>query len=113
MSSGESDCWSISEAETRLHAYAALGNDGLELALTRHARERMEERGIIVSDILHVLAVGHIYDEPMVSTRPGYCKFRICGKSPNSGGREICLVVVPDPGRPAIKLITVMWKDVR
>lgn len=113
MAHGDSDCWSISEAETRLHAYTAPGNDGLELALTRHSTERMEERGIIVADIMHVLATGRIDDEPTASTRPGYCKYTICGKSPNSGNREICVVVIPDPDRPAIKVITVMWKDVR
>ncbi|MCY4129127.1 MAG: DUF4258 domain-containing protein [Gammaproteobacteria bacterium] len=83
------------------------------MAYTRHAAERMAERDIIVSDILGVLATGCIDDEPTASTRPEYRKYRICGESPNSGNREICLVVIPDPGRPAIKLITVMWKDVR
>lgn len=111
MMSQEPDRWSIAEAELRLHAYAALENDGLELALTQHATDRMQERGIIISDVLHVLAGGHVDDEPTASSRHGYWKYKICGKSPNSGRREICLVVIPDPARPAIKLLTVMWKD--
>ncbi len=73
----------------------------------------MAERGIIVSDIKCVLETGRIDEEPAESTRPGYYKYKICGKSPNSGSREICLVVIPDPGRPAIKMVTVMWRDVR
>lgn len=85
MSSEESECWSISEAETQLHAYAVLDGDELEFAFTSHAAARMEERGIIVSDILHFLATGRIYDEPTASTRQGYCRYKICGKSPNSG----------------------------
>ena len=70
-----------------------------------------EERDIIVSDILHVLARGYINEEPEESTRVGHCKYKICSKSPNSGNREICLVVIPDPGKPAIKIVTAMWKD--
>ena len=71
----------------------------------------MEERGIIVSDIKCILQTGRIDEAPEESTRPGYCKYKICGKSPNSGSREICLVVIPDPTRPAIKVVTVMWRD--
>ncbi len=70
-----------------------------------------EERDIIVSDILHVLARGYINEEPEESTRVGHCKYKICSKSPNSGNREICLVVIPDPEKPAIKIVTAMWKD--
>lgn len=106
-------CWSAAEAEARIHAYAALGNEELELAYTRHATQRMAERDIIASDIMYILASGHIDEEPGESTRPNYYKYKICGKSPNSGSREICLVVIPDPRRPAIKVVTVMWRDVR
>lgn len=107
------NCWDSAEAERRIHAYAVPGIDEFELAYTRHAKQRMEERGIIVSDIMYILATGHIDEEPSESTRPGYCKYKICGKSPNSGTREICLVVIPDPRNPAVKVVTVMWKDVR
>ncbi len=103
-------CWSIEEAENRIHGYAL--ND-FELAYTSHAIERLRERDILISDVNHVLAYGYISEEPEESSRPGYCKYKICGKSPNSGNREICLVVIPDPGKPAIKLVTVMWKDLR
>lgn len=62
----EGNCWGIAEAERRIHGYAARENDEFELAYTRHATERMAERGIIVSDL----------------------------------------------GRPAVKVVTVMWRDV-
>lgn len=104
-------CWGTDEAEARIHAYAAPENDELELAYTRHATQRMAERGIIASDIMYILASGRIDEDPDESRRPNYCKYKICGRSPNSGSREICLVVIPDPGRPAIKVITVMWRD--
>ncbi len=110
MKERKSKCWSAMQAEKSIHAYAQQSAD-LELAYTMHAKQRIEERNIIMSDILHILACGHIDDEPKESSRPGYCKYRICGKSPNSGNREICLIVIPDPAKAAIKIITVMWKD--
>ena len=64
-----------------------------------------------MSDIVYIMLHGHIDDEPEESSRPGYCKYKICGKSPNSANREICLIVIPNPDKPAIKVITVMWKD--
>ena len=112
MTSNEGNCWGIAEAERRIHGYAARENDEFELAYTRHAAQRMAKRGIFVSDLMFILAKGHIVEEPTESTQPGYCKYKICGKSPNSGTREICLVVIPDPGRLAAKVVTVMWRDV-
>ena len=105
------DCWSIEEATERIRAYARKRRGELELAYTKHAKQRMKERNIIVSDATYVLAHGWIDDEPEPSTREGYCKYKICGRSPNSGSKEICLVVIPDPHKPAIKIVTVMWKD--
>ncbi len=101
-------CLSVEEAENLIHTHEELS---YKVALTHHAKERIEERGIIMSDALYILKHGHIYDEPHESSRPGYCKYKICSKSPNSGNREICLIVIPDPDEPAIKIITVMWKD--
>ena len=103
-------CWSIETAEDRIHAYA---QTDFELAYTRHAAERLQERGILISDVNHVLMHGYIGEEPVRSSRQGYCKYKICSKSPNSGNREICLIVIPDPKRSAIKVVTVMWKDLR
>ena len=87
------ECWSIEDAEKIIHDYARGRREILELAYLEHAKARMEERDIIVSDILHVLARGYINEEPEESTRVGHCKYKICSKSPNSGNREICLVV--------------------
>lgn len=102
--------WSIEIAENRIHAYA---RGDFDLAYTKHAKQRFEERSILISDVIHVLAHGQVVGEPQESTRAGYFKYKICGKSPNSGNREICLVIIPDTGRPAIKVVTAMWKDMR
>ena len=106
----QSGCWSIETAECRIHAYARTDFD---LAYTMHAAERLRERDILISDVNHVLMHGYIGEEPVESSRRGYCKYKICSKSPNSGNREICLIVIPDPQRSAIKVVTVMWKDLR
>ena len=63
------ECWSIEDAEKIIHDYARGRREILELAYTEHAKARMEERDIIVSDILHVLARGYINEEPEESTR--------------------------------------------
>ena len=74
MQQRDRDCWGAAEAEARIHAYAALENEELELAYTRHATQRMAERNIIASDIMYILASGHIDEEPGESTRPNYYK---------------------------------------
>ena len=63
MPKRDRDCWGAAEAEARMHAYAAPRNDELELAYTRHATQRMAERGIIASDIMYILSSGHIDDD--------------------------------------------------
>lgn len=101
---------SIEDAERYIHAYA---QDDPELAYTEHAKRRCRERGITTSDVMYILSHGRIHAKPEGSTRPGYWKYRICSRAPNSGSRRICLVVIPDAGRPAIKVVTVMWEDRR
>ena len=102
-------CWSSREAERRIRGYARAAP--IELAYTQHAEEKMEERDISAADILRVLEIGHIDDEPEEGTKPGYCKYKICGKTANTKNRQICVVVIPDPHKPAVKIITVMWRD--
>ena len=106
-------CWSIKEARQKINVYAHEKRDVLELAYSKHAMNRCMLRDISISDVLYVLAYGSIDEEPEESTRPDYCKYKICNKTPNSGNREICVVVIPDPDRPAIKIITAMWRDLR
>lgn len=71
----------------------------------------MAERGIITSDIVYILVNGYIDDVSGASKRAGCCKYKICGKTPNTANREICVVVIPDPKKPAMIIVTVMWKD--
>ncbi|MGR3984914.1 MAG: DUF4258 domain-containing protein [Gammaproteobacteria bacterium] len=100
------------DAEQCIHAYVR-NTAGYALAYTNHAKDQIKTRSIIMSDVKYILAHGRISDEPEKTKRAGYCKYKMCGQSPNSGGREICLIVIPDPDKPAIKIITVMWRDLR
>jgi len=80
-------------------------SENLELYLTRHAKERLEERGLIIRDILYVLKYGEVDGVPQDASR-GYFKYRMASQSPNSQ-RKIAVVVIPDTD--ALKIITVMW----
>ena len=80
------------------------------MASTAHAKEKMTARNITVPDLRAVLERGHVIEGPKAASR-GQCIYKICGKTPNSESRTVCVVVIPNPKRPAIKIVTVMWKD--
>ena len=82
----------------------------LDLVFTDHAKERLNERNITTVDILHIIRTGFVFEEPEAVSR-GYYKYAIEGRSPNSGGRTIRLIVIPDVKACGIKLVTIMWKD--
>ena len=69
-------------------------------------------RGIVVSDVLWILRNGFVREENLEeSTVCGLYKYAIEGKSPNSSGRVIRIIVIPDAEETHIKVVTVMWKD--
>jgi len=102
--------WSIAEATKRIREYAH-NRDNVELAL--HTEQRMRERGISMFDVLYILANGHILSEPEEADEPGHYKYLMCSRTPNSGSRTMCVVVIPSLRRPALKVITAMWRDER
>ena len=61
-----------------------------------HAKERLAERNIIISDVLHVLRYGIVQQDPQPSTREAFNKYLVESKSPNSENRTIGVVVIPD-----------------
>lgn len=83
----------------------------LDLFQTAHVKERMEERGLIMGDITHLLKFGDVLDEAKPSTQPGFWKYTIFGKTPNSGDRQLGLTLIPDFNHKHIKLVTIFWKD--
>ena len=85
----------------------------LRLNWTGHARERLIERNLIMGDVLHVLKNGFVLEDAEESTRPGYFKYRMEGKTPNSGARSVAVIVIPDGANNELKVLTVMWNDER
>jgi hypothetical protein len=81
------------------------------LVVTTHARQQLSKRDLILGDALHVLKRGHIYDEPEVSTLPGFYKYKMESGTPNSHSRTLRVVVVPSACDAVLKIVTVMWKD--
>lgn len=72
----------------------------------------MDERGLLMGDVLHVLKHGFVYEKATESTQSGLFKYVVESTTPNSGGRTVAIVVIPSTSN-AIKVVTVMWKDER
>ena len=73
----------------------------------------MIQRDLIVGDLLYLLRRGFVYDRPEQATRPEFWKYKVEGSKPNSGGRIVRTVAIPDCVRKQVKIVTVMWKDER
>ena len=84
----------------------------MQLSFTRHVRERMEERGLMMDDILHVLKRGFVYENPHPAEPDGFYRYCMEEQTPNSAPRSVRVVVIPDPsGGGSLKIVTVMWVD--
>ena len=101
--------WSPRDATDRIRAIAQC-ND-LNLSYKLHAQERLKQRGLIVSDVLYLLKNGFVHAEATPATRPGYNRYVVESKTPNSGGRTVGVVVIPDQKGKLLKIVTVMWMD--
>ena len=101
--------WKTSDATSIINRIAK--NPLCEFSYTKHVRDRMSERNLIISDILYVLRTGYVYEEPEESSIDGFYKYQIEGQSPNSGARYLRVIAVPDPNECQIKVITIMWRD--
>lgn len=101
--------WKPGVATTRINDIAR--NKQFDLALKVHAKERLAQRGLLMSDLLFVLKNGYVYEAPEESTMAGFYRYKIESQSPNSGARFLRAVVVPDRKSCQIKVITIMWRD--
>ena len=100
--------WPPSKATSMIRQYA---RGKFDISYKRHAVERMDERGLIKSDVLHVLKNGFVYAEATPAKTMGYFRYAIEGSSPNSGGRTLRIIVIPSLRRAEIKVVTIMWVD--
>jgi hypothetical protein len=101
--------WKPGVATTRINEIAR--NKQCDLALKMHAKERLAQRGLLMSDLLFVLKNGYVYEEPEESTIAGLYRYKIESQSPNSRARFLRAVVVPDGKSCQIKVVTIMWRD--
>jgi hypothetical protein len=100
--------WSSGKATQLINACAR--SDGLNLSWTAHAKAQMRDRDIVMSDLLHVMRLGFVLEEPVAATRSGFFRYLIEATTPNSEGRKVGLVIIPD-GLCELKIVTVMWRD--
>lgn len=101
--------WTAREATDEIRNIAQ--SDRLKVTYKQHARDRMAERELIMSDVLYVLKNGFVHLDPEPSTREGYNKYCIECRSPNSGGRSVRVVAIPDKKQCWLKIVTVMFVD--
>ena len=71
----------------------------------------MDDRDLIVGDVLHVLKRGFVYDKPQKASRRNCWKYKMQNITPNSGNREVRVVVIPSWSPRCCKIVTVMWAD--
>ncbi len=101
--------WQPGEATRRLNELAR--SRSLEISYKLHAKERLAERNLFVTDVLHALKYGFVYKSAEAATRPDMYKYLIQCRTPNSGSREVGVVVIPAPSGCRVKIVTVMWID--
>ena len=101
--------WKPADATDEIRRIAR--SDTLKFTLRHHASEQMEERGLILGDVLYALKNGFVYAEAQETTRNTHFKYRMESITPNSGSRAIRVIVIPDSERCWLKVITVMWVD--
>lgn len=97
------------EATERIRAAVSEGCEP-DISWTRHVKERLAERSLMMGDVLHVCRFGYVYEQGEPSTMPGLFKYKIEGTSPNSGSRSLRVVVIPSQANH-LKLVTIMWVD--
>jgi hypothetical protein len=106
---GKQQPWGTGDATETIRQIAR--SSGFRITYTGHAKEQMQERDLIVSDVIYILKNGFVYDEAQTSTQLGLFKYVIESRSPNSGNRSVRIVTIPDPQNCWIKIVTVMWAD--
>lgn len=99
----------LKPAEATRSINSCAKSDDLEIQMTQHAKERLLERDLLMSDLLFLLRNGFVYDEAQASTRPNFFKYNVQSPTPNTNGRALVATVIPD--ECCIKVVTIMWKD--
>lgn len=101
--------WDPGRATSEIRSIAR--HPKLSLAYKLHARDRLFERGLILSDVLYALRFGNVHRSPVAATQPGQFRYLVECRTPNSGSRSIGVVVIPAKDDCLLKVVTVMWID--
>ena len=110
ISGVKNEPWSPADATDYLRDMAR--SPEFSIVYKLHSTERMAKRSIISSDVLYVLKNGFVLQDAVSAEKTvGYFKYTIECISPNSDGRTVRLVVIPNARTCKIKMITVMWAD--
>lgn len=73
--------------------------------------QRLADRGLLTGDVLFVLKYGFVYGDPTPATRPDFYRYEMESRTPNSDGRSVRVVVIPDAMNLICKIVPVMWVD--
>ena len=101
--------WEPEDATTQIRAIAR--DRRFSLAYKVHAMQRLAERGLTTGDVLYVLKEGFVYNMANAATRPGFFRYEMESRTPNSEGRLVRVVLIPDRSNVICKIVTVMWVD--
>lgn len=100
--------WTPAQATERIRDIA---RGDFDVSYKQHALDQLDERDLIMGDVLYLLRNGFVYVPPEEATRKPYWKYQMQCRTPNSHNRDVRCVVIPDWKRGAIKVLTVMWAD--
>lgn len=81
------------------------------IAYKLHAKTRLDERGLILPDVLFLLRTGFVLNEARPAKTNGYFRYEVQGVTPSSERRKVCSVVIPNYNQCSLKVVTVMWLD--
>jgi hypothetical protein len=101
--------WKPAHATERIRAIAR--SQGMSMSWKKHVVQRLTERDLIMGDLHYLLRNGFVYEAAEEATRKPYWKYQIQCTTPNSKGREVRAVIIPDWQRKCIKVVTIMWAD--
>jgi len=94
--------WSPAQATERIREIA---NAAFDLSYKRHALDQLAERQLITGDLKYLLQNGFVYEKAEEATRKGFWKYQVQSRTPNSHGREVRTVVIPDWKWRQIKVV--------
>ena len=102
--------WTPAQATDRIRAMAR--NEAFTLSYKiMHTRKQLEERSLFISDILYILRNGFVFTDPIEATRRGFYRYAMECRTPNSGQRDVRVIVIPALNECEGKIVTIMWAD--